>query len=98
MSKKIYIVKDGDVPKSLTTCMCLGTNDESKFPLDAEGNPVKMVAHFDKLHEGKPAYITEDPIEIEMITNFLKNTQNPWFYDLDNPTNSRNFYIPEELQ
>ena len=92
MSKKIYVLKDGDCGKSLTTAMCLCTNDKSKYPVDSNGKPVEMVAHFDSLHEGKKAYITEDPVEIELFTQYLMNTQNPYFYDLDNPTNSRAFY------
>ena len=98
MSKKIYVVKDGNVGKSLTTSMCLGTNDKSKYPVDDSGKPVEMVAHFDELYEGKLAHITEDPVEIELFTKYLMNTQNPYFYDLDNPTNSRAFNISAELQ
>lgn len=90
MSKKIYIVKEGNIGKSLTTSMCLDTNDKSQYPKD-------MVANFSSLYEGKAAYITEDPTEIELFTKYLMKTQNPYFYDLDNPTNSREFYkkIPE---
>lgn len=93
MSKKIYIVKDGNVGKSLTTAMCLGTNDKRQYPTDDFGEPVTMVANFSDLYEGKAAYITEDPDEIELFTKYLLNTQNPYFYDLDNPTNSRAFYL-----
>lgn len=97
MSKKIYIVKEGNVGKSLTTSMCLDTNDKSQYPKDGDGNPITMVANFSSLYEGKAAYITEDPTEIELFTKYLMKTQNPYFYDLDNPTNSREFYkkIPE---
>lgn len=98
MSKKIYILKDGECGKSLTTAMCLDTNDISKFPVDENGNPVDMVAHFDNVYDGKSAYITEDPIEIELFTKYLKKTHSPYFYDLDNPTNSKTYYIPEELR
>lgn len=96
MSKKIYVLKDGECGKSLTTAMCLGTNDKRKYPtrvMDGVEVPVEMVAHFSKNYEGKGAYITEDPVEIELITKYLMGTQNPYFYDLDNPTNSRAFYV-----
>ena len=82
MSKKIYVLKDGECGKSLTTAMCLGTNDESKYPVDASGKPVKMVAHFILDYEGKKAYITENPVEIELFTKYLMNTQNPYFYEV----------------
>lgn len=101
MSKKIYVLNDGESGKSLTTAMCLGTNDVTKYPVrevDGVKVPVDMVAHFNRLYEGKMVYITEDPIEIELFTKYLMDTQNPYFYDLDNPTNSRDFYrnLPEE--
>lgn len=99
MSKKIYVLKEGEVNHTLTTVSCLGTNDVRKFPVDADGKPVEMVANFNTLYNGKMAYITEDPIEIELITNYLMKAQNPYFYDLDNPENSRLFYknLPEEV-
>jgi hypothetical protein len=90
--QKIYIVKDGSIGKSLTTAMCMGTNDKSKYPVDCNGKPVEMSAHFNQSYKGKQAYITENPIEIELFTRYLINTQNPYFYDLDNPTNSQAFY------
>lgn len=93
MSKKIYVLKDGECGKSLTTAMCLGTDDKRKYPVNDAGEPVDMVAHFSDCYEGKGAYITEDPVEIELFTKYLMNTQNPYFYDLDNPTNSRAFYV-----
>lgn len=101
MSKKIYIIKDGNAKKSLTTAMCLGTNDKSKYPVrvvDGVEELVDMVAHFGELYEGKAAYITEDPIEIRLFTEYLMKNQNPYFYDLDNPTNSREFYLPQDLK
>lgn len=101
MSKKVYVLKTGECGKDLTTDMCLGTNDMSKYPVRADkpDEPVNMVAHFSYPYEDTLAYITEDPIEIELITKYLMETQNPFFYDLDNPTNSRNFYknLPKEL-
>ena len=87
------MLKDGECGKSLTTAMCLGTNDKSRYPVNDEGKPVDMVAHFSKDYEGKLAYITENPVEIELFTRYLMNTQNPYFYDVDNPTNSRTFYV-----
>lgn len=96
MSKKIYVMKNGDSGKSLTTAMCLGTNDKSKYPtrvVDGVAVPVDMVAHFNRDYEGNKAYVTEDPVEIALFTKYLLNTQNPFFYDADNPTNAREFYL-----
>ena len=101
MSRKIYIIKEKKKKKSLTTAMCLGTNDKSKYPVrvvDGVEEPVDTVAHFGDLYEGKAAHITEDPIEIELFTKYLMKTQNPYFYDLDNPTNSREFYLSQDLR
>lgn len=92
MSKKIYVLKDGECEKQLTTAICLGTNDKSEYPVREDGSLVELSAWFSSIHEGKGAYITEDPEEIKLITKYLMNTQNPYFYDLDNPTNSRAYY------
>lgn len=94
--KKIYVSNSGAAP-SLTTTMCMHTNDIREWPVDANGEPVDMVAYFDDVYEGKPAHITEDPYEIALFTKYLLETQNPYFYDLDNPTNSHAYYkkMPE---
>lgn len=95
--KKIYVLKDGEVPKSLTTTMCMHSNDIREWPVNEKGEPVDMVAHFNRLYEGKLAHVTEDPVEIALFTKYLLETQVPYFYDVDNPTNDPFYYtkMPE---
>lgn len=102
MSKKVYVIKAGNegVDNRLTTPLLLGTNDVSMYPKRANGEPCDMDVSFrwEPEYDGRYVYITEDPTEISMITDYLKKTQNPFFYDLDNPDNLHSFYIPEELR
>lgn len=84
MGKKIYVVKNGECGMCLTASMCLGTNDTKKYPV-RDGKPLEVVALFKDVHEEQRAHITADPIEIEMITKYLSTTQNPFFYDVDDP-------------
>ena len=95
--KKIYVLKDGEAPKSLTTTMCMHTNDVKEWLVNEKGEPVDMVAHFNQLYEGKLAHITDDPDEIALFTKYLLETQVPYFYDVDNPTNDPFYYtkMPE---
>ena len=91
--KKTYILKTGNVEKVLSTAVCLGTNDESLYPKDEHGNPFYLSVHFThELENGRLSYIIENPIEIELLTEYLIRTANPFFYDADNPENYEAYY------
>lgn len=91
--KKTFILKPGNIEELLTTSICLGTNDESQYPKDEHGKPFVLCAHFTHESEtGDFVFITENPVEIELLTTYLKRTVNPFFYDADNPSNDPLFY------
>ncbi len=97
--KKTYILKTGNVEKVLSTAVCLGTNDESLYPKDDCGDPFYLNVHFThELEDGRLSYITENPIEIWLLTEYLIRTANPFFYDADDPENYKAYYSRKAIK
>lgn len=97
--KKTYILKTGNVEKVLSTAVCLGTNDESLYPKDEYGDPFYLNVHFThELEDGSLSYITENPIEMLLLTEYLIRTANPFFYDADDPENYKAYYSRRVIQ